>query len=105
MTIRKKAVGDKRGKVMVQNRLPGEAPSLHYEFRVNGVHRDPLTVKLPKALRIPDSQLARFKLQTAPLLAMLDNKTGTKFAAAPAETTKHMMVALKDSSSDQSPAQ
>ena len=80
-------------------------PHLHYEFRVNGVHRDPLTVKLPKALRIPDTQLARFKLQTAPLLAMLDNKTGTKFAAAPAETTKHMMVALKDSSSDQSPAQ
>jgi murein DD-endopeptidase MepM/ murein hydrolase activator NlpD len=80
-------------------------PHLHYEFRVNGVYRDPLTVKLPKALRIPDSQLARFKLQTAPLLAMLDNKTGTKFAAAPAETAKHMMVALKDSSSGHRPSQ
>lgn len=80
-------------------------PHLHYEFRVNGVHRDPLTVKLPKALRIPDSQLARFKLQTAPLLAMLDNKTGTKFAAAPVETPNHMMVALKDSGTDHRPTQ
>ena len=80
-------------------------PHLHYEFRVNGVHRDPLTVKLPKSLRIPDNQLARFKLQTAPLLAMLDNRTGNKFADTEPATPGHVMVALKDSDPGAQPIQ
>jgi len=46
-------------------------PHLHYEFQVNGVHRNPLTVKLPKSLPLPKSQLAKFKKQTAPLVAKL----------------------------------
>jgi len=47
-------------------------PHLHYEFRVNGVHRNPLTVKLPKSLPLPKAQLAQFRQSTAPLLAKLD---------------------------------
>jgi murein DD-endopeptidase MepM/ murein hydrolase activator NlpD len=47
-------------------------PHLHYEFRVNGVHRNPLTVKLPAAEPIADQYLADFKLQSKPLLAQLD---------------------------------
>jgi murein DD-endopeptidase MepM/ murein hydrolase activator NlpD len=47
-------------------------PHLHYEFRVNGVHRNPLTVKLPHALPIKKSLLAEFKKQTAPLIAQLN---------------------------------
>lgn len=35
-------------------------PHLHYEFQVNGVHRDPLTVPLPKARGIPDSERKEF---------------------------------------------
>ncbi len=46
-------------------------PHLHYEFRVNGVHRNPLTVKLPKAMRIPDNLMDEFKSQTEPLLSQL----------------------------------
>jgi murein DD-endopeptidase MepM/ murein hydrolase activator NlpD len=46
-------------------------PHLHYEFRVDGVHRNPLTVKLPKSLPLPASKLAAFKEQTAPLVAQL----------------------------------
>ncbi len=46
-------------------------PHLHYEFRVNGIHKNPLTVKLPKAEPIKPSLLAKFKQQTAPLLAQL----------------------------------
>lgn len=46
-------------------------PHLHYEFRVNGVHRNPLTVKLPKSLPLPKSKLAEFKRQTAPLMSQL----------------------------------
>lgn len=47
-------------------------PHLHYEFRVNGVHRNPLTVKLPHADPINSSLMAEFKAQTEPLLAQLN---------------------------------
>ena len=47
-------------------------PHLHYEFRVNGVHRNPLTVKVPKANGIPANAMKSFKTQTEPLLAELD---------------------------------
>jgi murein DD-endopeptidase MepM/ murein hydrolase activator NlpD len=46
---------------------------LHYEFRVNGVHRNPLTVKLPKAKSIKKSLLAQFKKQTQPFLTRLNS--------------------------------
>lgn len=42
-------------------------PHLHYEFRVNNVQRNPLTVKLPKSLALPKRQLAAFKRKIAPL--------------------------------------
>ncbi|MCG6118102.1 MAG: peptidoglycan DD-metalloendopeptidase family protein [Aquimonas sp.] len=47
-------------------------PHLHYEFRVHGVHRDPLTVTLPKPEPLPRSELARFRQQTQPMLARLE---------------------------------
>lgn len=48
-------------------------PHLHYEFLVNGVHRDPMTVKLPNALPLDTRYLADFKQQAAPLLARMDS--------------------------------
>lgn len=50
-------------------------PHLHYEFLVNGHHRNPATIvrKLPKAKSIPEAEMARFKTQTQPLLAQLEN--------------------------------
>ena len=47
-------------------------PHLHYEFRVNGVHRDPLTVELPQADPIADKYRQAFMQQAQPLLAKLD---------------------------------
>lgn len=47
-------------------------PHLHYEFRVNGAVRNPLTVSLPKADSIPESLLADFQKKSAPLLSQLD---------------------------------
>ena len=47
-------------------------PHVHYEYRVNGVHKNPARVTMPKADPIPANLMADFKAQTAPLLARLD---------------------------------
>ena len=39
-------------------------PHLHYEFRVAGVHRNPLTIALPEGAPISAGQLAEFKALT-----------------------------------------
>jgi murein DD-endopeptidase MepM/ murein hydrolase activator NlpD len=46
-------------------------PHLHYEFRVNGVHRNPLTVKLPDATPIAKKYREDFTRKSAPLLSQL----------------------------------
>ncbi len=57
-------------------------PHLHYEFRVDGVHRNPLTVRLPDAAPLPRSRMARFKARATPLLAQLEllEQTPTRLA-------------------------
>lgn len=55
-------------------------PHLHYEFRVSGVHRNPLTVKLPIAEPVPERYRADFELMTAPKLAQLNLLTRTQVA-------------------------
>jgi len=49
------------------------APHLHYEFLVNGVHKNPRTVKLPDAAPIPPGELPRFGAQATPLIAQLES--------------------------------
>jgi len=49
-------------------------PHLHYEFLVNGSHKNPLTVDLPHARPVKKELLAKFKQQTQPYIAQL-NKT------------------------------
>lgn len=59
------------------------APHLHYEFLINGVHRNPRTVPLPKASPVPVDEMDRFRQQTRPLLAKLDSIAGkTVYAMA-----------------------
>jgi murein DD-endopeptidase MepM/ murein hydrolase activator NlpD len=48
------------------------APHLHYEYRVNGVHKNPRTVELPKAEPVPAARRAEFAAVTTPLIAELD---------------------------------
>jgi murein DD-endopeptidase MepM/ murein hydrolase activator NlpD len=47
-------------------------PHLHYEYRVNGVHRNPRTVALPPADPIPPESQATFAAETATLWRQLD---------------------------------
>ena len=48
-------------------------PHLHYEFIVDGIHRNPRTVfnKLPKAKTLPRSEMTHFEAVTEPLIASL----------------------------------
>ena len=57
-------------------------PHLHYEFLLNGVHRNPRTIiqKLPKAESISPSLKADFELQTQPVLAQMIEETSTQLA-------------------------
>jgi murein DD-endopeptidase MepM/ murein hydrolase activator NlpD len=58
-------------------------PHLHYEFLVNGVHRNPLTVKIPDAAPLLKKYRQDFKTATENLLAQL-------------ELAKTQTVALRD---------
>src|SRR3546814_8276643 len=46
-------------------------PHLHYECRVNGVHRNPLAVTMPPPEPLKGAQLAEFRAQTGPALARI----------------------------------
>ena len=56
-------------------------PHLHYEFRINGVHRDPLTVTMPKPEPLTGTALAQFRAATAPAMAQLKRVEGVRLAA------------------------
>lgn len=53
-------------------------PHLHYEFHVNGAHRDPLKVAFPSAAPIPAEHLDAFEAAAAPLLAQLDSLAASR---------------------------
>lgn len=55
-------------------------PHLHYEFRINDVHQNPLSVALPTAVPLTTQQLAAFRSKTQPSLARLDLIKGSNLA-------------------------
>ena len=65
-------------------------PHLHYEFRVNGVHRNPLSVTMPPPEPLGGAELAAFKAQAAPALARIESMEQLMYASAntPAQAPK-----------------
>lgn len=61
------------------------APHLHYEFRVNGVHKNPVTVPLPRANPLSRSELAAWQPRAQQWIAQLDEMMQPAVAAAPAD--------------------
>jgi murein DD-endopeptidase MepM/ murein hydrolase activator NlpD len=46
-------------------------PHVHYEFRINGQHRNPLTVTMPPPEPLKGDALVAFRAQTAPAMARI----------------------------------
>ncbi len=64
-------------------------PHLHYEFLMNGVHRNPRTIvnKLPKAKSISTNELSRFIMATRDHVTLLDEAFApTQYATADSST-------------------
>ena len=60
-------------------------PHLHYEYLINGVHKNPQTVQLPGAEPLPADALLKFRTASAPWLAALSApRTPSAAAAVPA---------------------
>jgi len=55
-------------------------PHLHYEFQVDGVHVDPLGLKLPMADPIARNEKQRFMQLSQPLMARMDEEKATVLA-------------------------
>ena len=86
----KYARGIRKGKRVKQGQIIGyvgksglaTGPHLHYEFRVNGAVRNPLTVRLPDAQPLPKKYMDNFKTQARQLLVSLDLLKRTNLALA-----------------------
>ncbi|WP_026317942.1 OapA family protein [Algicola sagamiensis] len=81
----KKGQRVKQGQVIGYVGMTGlaEAPHLHYEFLVNGVHRNPRTVKLPKSQPIAKKERAAFELIVKKQIALLDSNKRVMLAMQP----------------------
>ena len=57
-------------------------PHLHYEFVLNGVHRNPRTVPLPKVEPLKGDALVAFQKQSAPMLTQLSRMEAASLYAS-----------------------
>jgi murein DD-endopeptidase MepM/ murein hydrolase activator NlpD len=62
-------------------------PHLHYEFLMNGVHKNPQTVQLPGAEPLRAADLERFRASSAPLIADLSAPAASSAQPAVATTS------------------
>ncbi|HBK46026.1 MAG TPA: hypothetical protein DDZ67_06235 [Xanthomonadaceae bacterium] len=57
-------------------------PHLHYEFRVNGVQRNPASVTMPPPTPLAGAELAAFRAQTSPAMARIQGMEKLIYADA-----------------------
>lgn len=55
-------------------------PHLHYEFRVGGQARNPMSMAMPAALPVPAAELPAFRAHAAPLLTRLELLSNSNLA-------------------------
>ncbi|NNJ90498.1 MAG: peptidoglycan DD-metalloendopeptidase family protein [Gammaproteobacteria bacterium] len=93
--LSKYSKNSRKGKTVSQGQVIGyvgktglaTGPHLHYEFRVNGVHRNPLTVKLPKADPISKKYRQDFNAKSTELIATFKRFAGNEQQIAKTEDT------------------
>jgi len=86
----------KRGQRVSQGQVIGyvgstgmsTGPHLHYEFRINGVHRNPLQHTMPPPEPLSGTALAQFRKQTAPALERIREVEEIIYATVPAKPSK-----------------
>ncbi len=72
-------------------------PHLHYEFRVNGAHRNPLSITMPPPEPLAGAQLASYRTYTAKALGRIrtvENIIYAEVEPAPAPAVKTLASAL-----------
>ena len=68
-------------------------PHLHYEFRVNGVHRNPLSITMPPPEPLNGVALAQFRQQTSVALARIREVENIIYADASPVSPQQVAVA------------
>lgn len=82
------ARGTKRGARVQQGRIIAyvgqtgwaTGPHLHYEFRINGTHKNPVTVRLPNDAPMPKKDLEKYLPYAKQVVATLSNSHSPSFA-------------------------